>query len=46
MNAMNRNAAIAYLNIPEKHFDNFLKKSAEIKGFKHNGRWYFEPNCH
>lgn len=38
---LTRKEAIAYLNIPEKHFDNYFKSSGEIKGYKESGRWYF-----
>ena len=38
-----RKEAIQYLNIPEKHFDNYLKFSKEIKGQKQaNRRWSFK----
>lgn len=41
---LTRKEAIDFLKIPEKIFDNYHKKSREIKGFKENNRWYFDKN--
>ena len=38
---LTKKEAIEYLKIPEKHFDNYFKSSAEIKGYKKRSRWYF-----
>ena len=41
LNELTRKEAIEYLQIPEKHFDNFFKNSGEIKSFKKGSRWCF-----
>ena len=40
---LTRKEAIRYLDIEEKHFDNYHKSSGEIIGVKgENKRWYFD----
>ncbi len=39
---LNKNDAIAFLNINEKEFENYFRYSEEIKGSKIKGRWYFD----
>jgi len=41
MEELTKKEAIAYLNIPEKHFVNYFSSSQEIKAFKKSGCWYF-----
>lgn len=41
---LTKKEAIKFLNIPEKHFNNYFGYSKEIKGFKKNNRWYFNEN--
>jgi len=41
---LSRKDAIAYLGISDKYFDNYFKNSAEIKGEKEKGRWYFKTS--
>lgn len=36
-----RKEAIDYLNVNEKHFDNYFRHSGEIKSSKRNNRWQF-----
>ena len=35
---LTRKEAIEFLDIPEKNFDNYFKKSEEIKGYKKENR--------
>ena len=39
---LTRKEAIKYLKIPANNFDNYFKKSEEIKGEKISNRWYFD----
>jgi len=39
---MNSKEALEYLNIDKKAFENYFKKSGEIKAFKQGGRWKFK----
>ena len=41
---LTRREAIAYLNIREKHFDNYVKSSNEIAHYKKSNRYYFTKN--
>ncbi|MCX7550884.1 hypothetical protein [Xanthomarina sp. F2636L] len=41
-NKLTRKEAIAFLEIEEKHFDNYHKSSGEINGEKIKGRWCFD----
>ncbi len=41
---LTRKEAIEFLDIPEKHFNNYFKNSKEIKGFKKKNRWYFNKD--
>ncbi len=41
---LNKKEAIEFLGIPPKHFENYLKNSGEIKGFKIKNRWYFKKD--
>jgi len=44
---LTRKEAIKFLDIPEKHFDNYFKFSCEFRGFKKKNRWYFnKKNLH
>lgn len=38
---LTKKEAIAFLNIPEKDFNNYFSNSGEIKGYKKGGRWFF-----
>ncbi|MGE4651925.1 MAG: hypothetical protein AAEJ53_13645 [Myxococcota bacterium] len=41
---LTRREAITYLNIPEKHFDNYVKSSNEIAHYKKSNRYCFTKN--
>jgi hypothetical protein len=42
---LTRKEAISFLEIPEKHFDNYFKISGEIPGFKQGNRWQFDRDA-
>lgn len=41
---LTKKEAISFLDIPEKHLDNYFKSSKEIEGIKVKGRWCFSKN--
>ncbi len=41
---LTRKEAIEFLDIPDKHFDNYFKNSGEIRGFKKGARWFFNKD--
>ncbi|MBT6935976.1 MAG: hypothetical protein HN982_00150 [Candidatus Marinimicrobia bacterium] len=41
---LTKKEAIKFLEIPEKDFENYHKKSEEIIGYKKRNRWYFDKN--
>ena len=43
-NTLSKKEAIKYLNIDEKHFNNYHQSSGEIIGKKESGKWVYEKN--